>query len=76
VAKIFKQFKIRVKVHDSKEEMSEFLKHCNILREKRKLGVLVVKDDDVTLTPSFMTEYPKIDTEGTYFVVRSWTEII
>lgn len=77
VMKTYKQIKNRVKVRDAKEEMAEYLKHTDKIREKKDLGILLATDrDDPTLVPAFTIEYPKHNVDGTYFVVSSWTEIV
>lgn len=73
VIKSYKQRNERVKVFNSKEEMAEYLKHAELIRDKRKLGLLVTKEDP-SLQPTFKVEYPKYDEDGSYFVVKSWTE--
>lgn len=73
MARKYKQYHMRVKVMNSKEEMSEYLKHTEALREKRESGILVVIGDK-ELHPSFTIDYPKIDVDGAYFIIKSWTE--
>lgn len=74
--KVQKQYKIRTKVKNSKEEAVEYLKHSEKLREKKEAGILVLKDEDTALLPAFTTEYPKYDVDGSYFVVSCWTESV
>lgn len=74
VSKTYKQFCIRVKVMDAKEEMSEYLKHAEAIRAKKAAGTLLIKDDDPTLLPTFKVEYPKFNEDGSYFIVRTHTE--
>lgn len=76
VAKSYKQFNLRVKVRDAKEEMAEYLKHTDKIREKKTMGVLVTFDEDRSLLPSFTAHYPKFNEDDSYFIVSSWTEII
>lgn len=74
--KTFKQYNVRVKVRDSKEEMAEYLKHAESIRGLRTSGQLVIKDnDDNTLVPSFRIEYPKTDMDGSYFIIKSWSQV-
>lgn len=74
--KTFKQYNVRVKVRDSKEEMAEYLKHAESIRGLRTSGQLVIKDnDDNTLVPSFRIEYPKSDIDGSYFIIKSWSQV-
>jgi hypothetical protein len=72
----YKQFTNRSKVKDAKEEMVEFMKHSDNVRQKKLAGVLVIKDDDKSLQPHFVVEYPKHDIDGSYFVISSWTEVV
>jgi hypothetical protein len=74
VMKTYRQVQDRVKVTNINEETAEYIKHTDRVREKKKLGLLVVKDEDKTLAPTFIIEYPKHDIDGSYFVVSSWTE--
>lgn len=77
VMKTYKQFKVRIKVKDAKEETVEYLKHTDKIRQKRKEGVLLTNDrDDPSLAPFFMIDYPKSDVDGTYFVISAWTEVV
>ena len=76
VVKTYKQFSERVKVSSQKEQLVEYMKHADKIMEKHKAGVLVVKDADPTLYPAFTSDIPKFDTDGSWFVVSSWTEIV
>ena len=76
VAKSFKQYIIPIKVRNSKEEMTEYLKHTEKLKKKREEGTLVTSDKDKSLLPYFRVSYPKTDIDGSYFVESSWTEAI
>ena len=75
VAKMFKTFSVRVKVRDSKEEMAEYLRYTDSIKEKKQDGLLVMKEGSDYM-PSFAIEYPKFDTDGSYFVIKSWSEYI
>lgn len=70
------QYRIRVKVRDSKQEMAEYLKFNDLLREKRLLNRLITKDADASLLPNLVIEYPKYDEDGSYFIIKSWTELV
>lgn len=76
VVKTFEKRCLQDKVHNAREEMALYLKHSERIREKRKQGVLLVRDDDPTLLPSFTAKYPKKDIDGSYIVESSWTEIV
>jgi hypothetical protein len=75
VATTYKKFSIRVKVRDSKEEMAEYIKHTDSIREKKEEGVLVLKES-ADYMPTFIVEYPKFNEDGSYFIIKSWTEYI
>lgn len=75
VTKTYKQFKERYKVSNQKEQMVEFMRHSDKILEKHKAGLLVIRDDDPLLYPAFWTEYPKVDIDGSYFVVSQWCEL-
>ena len=53
VAKTYKQYRIRVKVRDQKEQLVEYMKHADKVMEKHKEGKLVIKDEDPMLYPGF-----------------------
>jgi hypothetical protein len=74
VVKSYKQYSNRVKVRDHKEEMAEYIRHTDRLKEKKESGQLVTHKPE--LTPAFIVEYPKFDIDGSYFVVSSWAEFI
>lgn len=76
VMKTYKQYKLRTKVKDQKEQLVEYMKHADKVMEKHKAGILVVKDDDPQLYAAFWSEYPKFDKDGSWFVVSQWTELI
>lgn len=76
VAKSYKQFKIRVKVADTQQEMAEFIRWSDDMREKRKDGTLVLERTEDNLMPTFTVQYPRFDNDGSYFVVRCWTETV
>ena len=74
VAKQFTKHKPRFKVANKKEEMTRYLEFTDILTQKRKLNRLVIRDEDPTTMPAFLVEFPKYDTDGSYFVVMCWAE--
>lgn len=76
VVKTFKQFKIRTKVANTQQEMSEFIRWSDDVREKRKSGLLAVDKGDETFLPSFAVQYPRDNEDGAYFTIRTWTEVV
>jgi C4-type Zn-finger protein len=70
----FRRATFRVKVENKQQETEEYIKWSNQVEEKRRAGTLVIKDD--LTKPQFVLEYPKTDQDGSYFVIRSFTEII
>ena len=74
--KTYRQYCVRIKVKDSKEEMTQYLKYTEVIRDLRAKNLLVLKDEDVSLMPNFRVEYPKTNTDGSYFISKSWTEAV
>lgn len=74
--KAFKRYSIRVKVNNKKDETTEYLNFSEMIAEKRRAGLLVLRDPDPDTRPSFCVDYPKTDTDGSYFIIRTHTEII
>jgi hypothetical protein len=72
----FKRISVRIKVIDKRDETTQYLLFSDLIEEKRQAGTLVVRDADPHSRPSFTIEYPKTNIDGTYFVVRSYTELI
>lgn len=73
-SKVIKQFRIRIKVGSAQQEMSEYIKFTDELRKKREAGVLVKEKDDPSTIPAFVIDFPRFDEDGTYFVIKSWSE--
>ena len=76
VASQHKRTSIRVRVRNKAEEMSEYLKFTDLIDQKRINGILVVRDANPASKPSFTIDYPKADTDGCYFVIKSYTEVV
>lgn len=76
VVKSLRQFHIRVKVGDTQAETAEFLRFSDDLRLKREAGTLVIDREDASTIPAFLIDYPKKDIDGSYFVVKRWTELL
>lgn len=72
----FKRTSVRVHVHNQKEEMVEFLTFSKLIAEKIEAGTLVRGDRDPSLRPTFVVEYPKTSIDGSYFVIRTFTELM
>lgn len=76
VASQHKRTSIRIRVRNKEEEMSEYLKFTDLIDQKRTNGKLVVRDANPASKPSFVIDYPKIDIDGCYFVIKSYTEVV
>jgi hypothetical protein len=77
IVKTYKQFKVRVKVMNPKEETVEYIKHTDKIRKLHAEKRLLISDsEDPTLAPTFMIDYPKTDKDGSYFVISAWTEVV
>jgi hypothetical protein len=76
VAVTLRNYRIRIKVINAQDEMSEFIRFTDELAKLRRQGKLSVDPDDPTTFPGFFIEYPKHDADGSYFVVKSYTVIV
>ena len=71
-----KHYKIRIKVRNPQEEMTEFIRFTSEMAELRSTGVLTVDKDDPTTKPAFILEYPHSDVDGSYFIIKSYCVIV
>jgi hypothetical protein len=69
-----KQYRIAILVHSAVEEKSQYDHFTAKVAELRATGRLVVKDKDPASLPSFSIEYPKSTGDGSYLVIKTWTE--
>lgn len=72
----WKRVNLRIKVYGKQDETTQYLLFSSLIDEKRRAGLLIVRDSDPSTRPSFTVEYPKTDHDGSYFVIRSHTELI
>lgn len=75
IVKNLVKHKMRVKVADVKQEMIEFMKFSDDMHKKRKSNKLAVLKDDVSTLPSITLQFPRFNEDGSYFVVKTWTEV-
>lgn len=68
-----KHYRIRVKVNNAQEEMTEFIRFIEDVTSKRKDNTLTVDRDDPTTLPSFILDYPKDSTTG--FIIKCYTVV-
>lgn len=74
--KSLRNYRIKVKVVNAQDEMSEFIRFTDELAKLRKQGKLAVDKDDSTTFPAFIIHYPKEDLDGSYFIVKSYTVVV
>lgn len=74
VNKSIKSYQIRVKVFNVKDEMTEFIKFSDEIRLKRSAGVLSYIQSEPTTKPYFVVEFPENDVDGSYFIIKNWSE--
>lgn len=74
VIKQVKHYKIRVKVHNAQEEMTEYIRFTNELAQARANGTLYYDRDDAT-KPTFIIDYPNKD-GGSYFIIKSYSVVL
>lgn len=69
-----KQYRIVIRVGndaEAKQQQEHFVAKLNDLRSS---GKLVIKDKDPSTIPSFMYDYPRSNSDGSFLVIKSWTE--
>lgn len=71
--KAIRSYRIKIKVLDTQQEMAEYLAFSKELSSLRKDNKLTVDKDDTTTYPAFIIQYPKIDVDGSYFIVKCYT---
>lgn len=76
IAKRIKHFRVRIKVPDTQSETAEYLKFSDEIRMKREEGVLTSDKEDRTTLPSFVLEFPKHNEDGSYFILKCWSEVL
>jgi|GEM_PF-5464931 len=76
VAQTYKQYILREKVSGKQQEMSLYIKFTELISKLREDGTLLIKDEDPTMLPAFTIEYPRHNVDGSYFVIKRWTEIV
>lgn len=71
-----RNYRIKIKVINAQDEMSEFIRFTSELSKLREQGKLTVDKDDATTFPAFIIQYPKESFEGSYFIIKCYTVII
>src|SRR6185369_10064490 len=71
-----RSFRVKVKVISAQDEMTEFIRFTDDLAKLRQKNRLTVDPEDPTSYPAFLLQYPKHDVDGSYFVIKSWTEVV
>lgn len=69
-----KQYRICILVHSPEEEDMQYQHFTKKITELRSEGRLIVKDKDASTIPYFGLEFPKSQGDGSYLVIKSWTE--
>lgn len=72
----FRRVSLRIKVSNKKDETAQYLQFSDLIEQKRNEGALIVRDADPATKPSFVIEYPRSNSDGGYFVVRTHTELM
>ena len=72
VVKTVKQFRVRVKVRDAQEEMTEFIRFTSELAQYRADGTLTHDKEDASTKPAFIIEYPSQNIDGSYFIIKNY----
>lgn len=69
-----KLYKERLKVKSAEEERRYYVRFSAAISAKREAGSLAIDKEEPATIPAFMVEFPKTNTDGSYFVVMSWAE--
>lgn len=69
-------YRVKVKVISAQDEMTEFIRFTDELAKLRQKNKLGVDAEDPATYPSFLIKYPRYDVDGSYFVIKTWTEIL
>lgn len=69
-------YRVKVKVLSAQDEMTEFIRFTDELAKLRQKHRLGIDPEDQATQPTFSIRYPKYDVDGSYFVIKCWTEII
>lgn len=68
----WRQYRIRVSVRNSQEEMAEFIRFTKEIAERKVKAKLICDKHDPSTFPAFIIEYPKND-QGSYFIIKRYT---
>lgn len=76
IARTMKCVKVRQKISSSQQEMELFLDFALELQKKRANKKLTVDPKDPVTYPAFIWDFPKKDIDGSYFILKTWTEVL
>jgi hypothetical protein len=76
IAVRLRNYRVKVKVVNAQDEMSEFIRFTDELAKLRQQGKLTVDKDDATTFPAFIIQYPREDVDGSYFIIKSYTVVV
>lgn len=68
-----RNYRIRVKVADRNAEFWEYIQFTEEIAKLKAAGRLTVDKDDMLTYPTFIVQYPKVDLDGSYFVIKCYT---
>ena len=67
-----KHYRTRIKVNNSQQEMTEFIKFTQELADLRNHNKLIVDREDPSTRPAFEFDFPKED-KGSWFIIKVFT---
>lgn len=76
VERSMKQYRVRVKVNGSQDEMTEYIRFTDEVAKLREEGALTYDKEDPSTRPMFIIDYPKENIDGSYFVIKCYTILV
>ena len=73
--KTLKSYRIKVRVQGTQDEMTEFIKFTDKLRQLHSQGKLAVIKENPTTHPAFVFEYIKDNFEDGHFIYKCYTTL-
>lgn len=74
--RILRTYRLKVRVASPQEEMTEYMKFSDELAKLRAEGKLAIDREDPTTFHCFMIQYPKVNIDGSYLIVKCYTVLL
>jgi len=75
IVKTTKHYRIRIKVRNAQEEMTEYIRFTQEITKFKEEGRLIIEDDQ-TYEPAFIIKYPKKNIDGSYFIIKNYCIVV